>query len=182
MGHSMGAITAATTAANYPQLVGCAMLEDPPWSVEDEDPGRASGRSERLEQWRAHTVETQSQTLDEVIAAGRAESPTWAEVEWVPWAEAKLQVSLNAFGLLAEGWAPWPEVIDKITCPTLLLYADAIVTPELADQIASRWRTGKAVYISGAGHDVRREQFEKAVETVRAFLKEAQHYNETLAR
>ena len=65
------------------------------------------------------------------------------------------------------------EVIGKITCPTLLLHADAAVTPELAEEIANHWRTGKAVYVSGAGHNIRREQFEKTVETVTAFLEEA---------
>lgn len=106
MGHSMGAIAAATTAANYPQLVRCAILEDPPWRVEREDSGSASERAERAVQWRARTVEAQSKTRDEVEAAGRAQSPAWAEVEWVPWAEAKLRVSLNAFSMLSEHWTP----------------------------------------------------------------------------
>ena len=173
MGHSMGAFTAATTAARYPQLVRCAILEDPPWGVRYEDPASTSERAERAEQWRAHIVEAQTKTRDEIIAAGKAESPSWAEMEWIPWAKAKLQVDLKAFGLLDANWTPWQEIIEKITCPILLLYADAIVTPELAEEIASRWRTGKAVYAGKSGHDIRREQFEKTVETVTAFLKEA---------
>lgn len=173
MGHSMGALTVAITAGKYPQLVRGAILEDPPWSVETEDPGSASEQSERLEQRRALIAETRAKTREAIIASGRAENPTWAEIEWVPWAEAKQHVSVNAVGVLAERWPPWQEIIDKITCPILLLYANGFVTSELAEQIASRWRTGKAVYVSGAGHNIRREQFEKTVETVTAFLEDA---------
>ena len=42
MGHSMGAATATTLGAMYPTLVGCLILEDPPWRPAD------SGSEEEL--------------------------------------------------------------------------------------------------------------------------------------
>ncbi|GAB4440901.1 MAG: hypothetical protein Kow0031_22830 [Anaerolineae bacterium] len=69
---------------------------------------------------------------------------------------------------------PWPDVVPKITCPTLLLTAEvergAIVSPQTARQIGANWPQVQVVHINGAGHNIRREQFDAFIETVTGFL------------
>jgi N-formylmaleamate deformylase len=54
IGHSMGAATTAAAAADYPELVRCAILEDPPWmadalAVSPQEQGRRVARRPRRE-------------------------------------------------------------------------------------------------------------------------------------
>ncbi len=71
---------------------------------------------------------------------------------------------------------PWREIAPRIVCPALLITADvaegAIVTPEVAAEAVKLMPKGRIVYIAGAGHNIRREQFEAYMTAVRAFLAE----------
>ena len=175
IGHSMGARTVATTAADYSATVRCAILEDIPWR-EAVDAVTAEEWATRREQRRISLAERKTQSHGEIVAFGRTQHPTWAEIEWGPWADSKLQLSPNVLGRVAERRTPWQDAVAKITCPILLITADtdlgAIVTPEVAEEAASLWQDGKVVHISGAGHNIRREQFEKYLEAVTSFLRE----------
>jgi pimeloyl-ACP methyl ester carboxylesterase len=170
----MGAATVATTAANYPELVYCALLVDPPWQA-DVAAQIAEERATMAKQWQADIISMQSQAREEIIALCRTQNPSWAEVECGPWADAKLQLRLDVFQGLAQPHAPWQDIVSKIECPLLLVTGDpelgAIVTPEAAQEAAALWRNGQVAHISGAGHNIRREQFEKYIEAVTAFLK-----------
>ena len=175
IGHSMGAATTAATAADYPELVRCAILEDPPWMA-DAFAVSPEERAARAEEWRADLVERKSQTREEIIAFCRAQHPAWAEVECGPWADSKLQVNLNVLKMLTLPRTPWQGVARRITCPMLLITGDpelgAIVTPEVAREAAGLCRNARVAHIGGAGHNIRREQFETFVEVVTAFLRE----------
>jgi len=175
IGHSMGAMITAMTAANYPELVRCAILEDPGWRSQA-NAGTPEEWAAMVEQWRANILKRKSQTREEIIAAGRAEHPDWAEIEWGPWADAKLQVSPDIFKGFSALRAPWQEVVRKIRCPILLITGDpelgAIVTAETAEEAASIWNKGRIAHISGAGHNIRRERYEDYMKVVTAFLKE----------
>jgi N-formylmaleamate deformylase len=173
IGHSMGAGTAAATAGEYPNRVGGVVLEDPPWFEKlplPADPHAA------LEEWRAGIVASKSKTVDELVAQCREQSPAWDEVEWQPWAESKRQVSPNVVGYMDGHPRPWQEVARRIACPALLVTADnalgAIVTPGVARQAVELMAKGRVAHIPGAGHNIRREQFEAYVEVVRGFLRE----------
>jgi pimeloyl-ACP methyl ester carboxylesterase len=172
IGHSMGASTAATAAANYAELVRAVVLEDPPWHV-DLSTLPVEARTEMMEGWRANIVDLQSKTRDGVIAAGRAQNPTWADAEWGPWADSKRQLNLRVFEMPPAPRTPWQDAVREIVCPALLVTADpemgAIVTPQVAEEVTSLWH-GQIVRIDGAGHNVRREQFEKYMAAVAAFL------------
>jgi pimeloyl-ACP methyl ester carboxylesterase len=175
IGHSMGATTAVTTAANYPGLVCCAVLEDPPWRADISTPSPEE-RAARMEEWRAGILERKSQTREEIVVFCRAQHPDWAEVECGPWADSKLQLNLNVFKVLDAPRTPWQDVVRKVTCPILLITGDpelgAIVTSEVAQEAASLWRDGKVVHISGAGHNIRRERYETYIEVVATFLQQ----------
>ncbi len=85
-----------------------------------------------------------------------------------------VQVSPNVVGLLST-IRRWQDVVSSITCPTLLITADpnlgAIVTPEIAQTILEVNEDIELIHLAGAGHNIRREQFEPFVEVVTEFLK-----------
>jgi N-formylmaleamate deformylase len=183
IGHSMGAATATRVAADYPTLVHSVILEDPPIRDAQPEPPREQtkeGEEGRRNPWQ-WIIDLKSKTRDEMIATARKQGPTttWSEEELGPWADSKVQLNLealNAFGR-SSGPVPTPyEMLERITCPILLITADpergAIVTPEAAQKAASVWHDGRVVHIAGAGHNIRREQYDKFIEVVTAFLKE----------
>jgi N-formylmaleamate deformylase len=180
MGHSMGASTTAMAAAQYPELARCIILEDPPWFSEDSPWARdrlnlsPEEQKAQAEQRRADIVADKSKTVEEIAAAGRERSPTWDEIEFGPWADSKQQLSPNVIGDLGRQRAHWTEVVPRIACPTLLVIGDpdmqSIVTPATAQQAAETNALIEVVQLKGAGHNIRREQFEGFVEAVTAFL------------
>jgi len=176
VGHSMGAATAATAAARYPGLARAIVLEDPPWR--DKAWGNAGAQAEHAQLWRSNLLEYKAKSTDELAAICRAANPTWDDLDIIPWAESKKQfsASLDSFFTNLGGLTQWRDVVSAITCPVLLIVADpaagAIVTPQLACEAASLWRRGRVVHIPGAGHNVRREQFEAYMAAVAGFLKE----------
>jgi pimeloyl-ACP methyl ester carboxylesterase len=121
-------------------------------------------------------LEAQSDGLEATIARGRAASPTWAEEEFEPWAEAKRRVSrtflddLTARGSAAE----CRELLPRVRCPVLLVTSDpelvSIVTPDVAQEATRLLPSLQVVRLSGAGYNIRREQFEAFVREVRDFL------------
>lgn len=173
IGHSMGASTVGLIAATHPDLVRCAIFEDPPWRS-DIGSASAQGLDEMLERWRGWKFGDPIPTLEEVIRYGQTHHPLLRHLEWGPWAESKRQLSPNVLTGFGRRRTPWQEVVAKITCPILLLWADAdknaIVTPEVAEEAATIWQDGKAVHIGGAGHHLRWSQPQEYVEAVTSFL------------
>ena len=177
-GHSMGADTSFYVAANYPDLVRCAILEDPPFWI-DRGPASAAGAAEGMARMRQSAAERKAMTREEIIAAGMKECPSWADEEFGPWANSKQRVSLNLFGgtLVSSDQQPWEDGFKRITCPTLLITADpakgAIITPAVEQMAARSLPSLKVVNLSGAGHNIRREEFDGFMDAVRAFLAES---------
>ncbi|HLZ29938.1 MAG TPA: alpha/beta hydrolase [Chloroflexota bacterium] len=172
-GHSMGAGSTLRLVADYPDLAGCAILEDPPIWV-GERPAPPPGREHPREAMRRIVVDAQTNDLQTTIARARAASPLWAEEEFGPWADAKQHVSRQ---FLDAPFAPaqdWRELLPRISCPVLLVTSDpergGIVTPDAALE-ASRILPGlQVVRLSGAGHNIRRERFDAYVDAIRTFL------------
>jgi pimeloyl-ACP methyl ester carboxylesterase len=104
-------------------------------------------------------LEQKAQSVAALIAAGREEHPTWAEIEFDAWAKAKLQVSLYALQMITELQPHWCETVANISCPVLLLSGDpelgGLVTPEVAAEIIRRCSHLKGVHLEGAGHKSR---------------------------
>jgi len=171
MGHSMGASTVALMAARHPELVSCAVLEDPPWREGGFPPEE---RRARMERGREEMLKMKALSREALIATCREAHPTWPEAELGPWADAKLQLSLNVLNRRLSLPADWSEIAKAITCPTLLITADseagAIVTPELAQEAVRLNPRIQVVRISGAGHSIRREQFDRYMRAVMTFL------------
>jgi len=185
VGHSMGAITAATVAANAPDVVRAIVLEDPPLldkppSQTDINKGLVGTNEEQSApsgwQW---LFELRALPREERIARGHALNPTWAEEEIIPWADSKAEMNI---AFLEPAHAAviafrWREIMARIQCPILLITGDpqlgAVVTPEAAQQAAQLWKQGEVVHIAGAGHNIRRDRYAEMMGAVKAFLNKA---------
>lgn len=176
LGHSMGAGTALVLAGAHPELVGSILLEDPPaWWTEWYDTPDAR---ELVTDMKARALSYKSLTRDGVLAAGREGRPEWSDAELQPWADSKAAFSPNVLVVFEpnnRANVDWPVTLGRISCPVLLIIADAerggIVTPELADALHALVPQTEVAYIPGAGHNIRREQFGPYLEAVREFLK-----------
>jgi len=173
IGHSMGGGTSAQVAASYPNLVRGVVLEDPPWRPQ----GMMAPHEERrahAEQWRADVIVNRTRPLDQLIATVRQRSPAWSADELDQWAPAKQQVSPQALDYALYPSTPWWELIGQISCPALLVTGDvaagAIVDQATAAQISAMNPQIEVAHLAGAGHNIRREQFEAYVAAVQAFL------------
>src|SRR6266581_4265225 len=91
-GHSMGAITAATLAATYPDLVRAIVLEDPP--LMDKALFQTDGEQQGQQAWQ-WLFEIRALPREERIARGFAVNPTWVEEEIIPWADSKAEFNID---------------------------------------------------------------------------------------
>ncbi len=176
IGHSMGASTVSLAASIYPDVLGAAVLEDPPWR--DPAPGQVDrGVSSYLQRLEAY----QSKSLEEIVDFGRRYRAGWAEDEFEPWARAKLLCRREALEHMTIGGPPWREVAAGMICPVLLLTGDpevqaaaglgAIVTAAVAAEAATLLRHGQVVHIPDAGHNIRRENYDDYIGAVQSFLR-----------
>ncbi|HEY0738505.1 MAG TPA: alpha/beta hydrolase [Herpetosiphonaceae bacterium] len=195
LGHSMGAATTLVLAGVYPNVPGAILLEDPPgwWALQDplfteEDQAsgtRASavihGRNpddERLVGMQAWFADLKRKTREQLIAEQRAATPDWSEGELGPWADSKLRVSPHVMSVLNPDTPralDWPAICRRITCPALLITADpargAVLTEEGTAALQGLVPQLQVVQIPEAGHNIRRERFNRFIEVVRDFLR-----------
>jgi N-formylmaleamate deformylase len=175
LGHSMGAAIAALLAADRPELVRSILLEDPPWFVATLLPLQTPGQDIKNNSFYKLIVGLKALTPDERLVAARASNPTWSEDELGPWIDSKEQLNIDVF-IADTPPPPWREVVSRITCPILLITGDpekgALITPERAQEASHLWRNGQVVYIAGAGHNIRRDQFSHYMQVITTFLRE----------
>jgi pimeloyl-ACP methyl ester carboxylesterase len=183
VGHSMGAATAAGVAAEASDRLRGVALEDPAWrdgppptlgAAPDAVGSRAPLRSPA---WASWLRSLKTMTPAERYAMADVERAEWAPIDRIHWADNKALLNLAVIDApLDLNRPPWREVVARITCPILLLTGDpergGIVTPEAADEAARLWRTGRVVHVPGAGHNIRRENYEPYRAAVAAFLRE----------
>lgn len=174
IGHSMGASVAAVLARHNPKLVSGVVLEDPPWQILE---GSEQNMTHRLTpgDFSNRLQDLKSKTLEEIMAIGLAENPSWDAVEFKQWAKGKQMVSLHAANWLATQQTPWQEIVPALKVPGLLITSDiergAIVTPQVAKLVAQSWKAGEIVSLPGAGHNIHREQYYKFRDVVKLFLR-----------
>jgi pimeloyl-ACP methyl ester carboxylesterase len=179
LGHSMGASMAADLAARHPKVVSKLLLEDPPWT-KHQGVNREGDAEKRSAGFRHYLSSLEVMTEVQIIDFGKKLNPTWHDDDMPAWAASKKQVSAEAMDGLSMG--KWSDTVAQIQCPTLLIYADgasnsnsngnndAIVTHDIADQVAAVNGCIKVKHIKNAGHNTRREQFEAYLFAVTEFL------------
>jgi N-formylmaleamate deformylase len=178
MGHSMGALTAGLLAMQYPDLVSYIILEDPPIFEEvSNEPEVADQEIAQEDSGPAWLLRLVGKSRDELMAIARAENPGWSEGEVGPWADSKMQFNLDTLKT-EPGPFPksWKDAARAAMCPVLLIIGDVakggLVSPEVAQQFIEIAPNGKVAHIPGAGHSIRRDQFDAFIRAVRDFLSE----------
>jgi N-formylmaleamate deformylase len=167
-GHSMGGVTAAVLAAQYPHLVRALVLEDPPMG--DGAPLVQTG-PEELEQ----VLQFKALPREQQLAIAAREHPTWSPDDLIPWSDGKAQFDvavLQHSAIFRD--VPWRDVLSRIHCPTLLLTGDphlgALISPELAQEAADLIEHATVVRIPDAGHSIHRDRLDDTVRLVRDFF------------
>lgn len=174
MGHSMGATSLAILAAEHPELISCAVLEDPVWRFEDAArSGPEAQAASRMERVRALEAQ-QKLTPYEILMRGRINNPGWAAREFPDWVEAKQQVSPAVFQFITEPRPSWTELVPRFEKPVLLLYGDpdlgGIVSPSVAAEAHRMNPLLVPHQIPGSGHNIRRVQFNEFLSEVQEFV------------
>lgn len=178
MGHSMGAATALALGGLHPNLSKAILLEDPPslWKTAEppqEQPDDGQKRPSMMD-W-VNSLRTK--TREEIMVDGREQNLNWPEAEFGPWADSKMRFAAHdpekpAFG--GNFLRDISGIVAKISCPTLLMVADhekgAIVREEDLTLFKELVPQAVVKHIAGAGHNIRREQFETYMATVQTFI------------
>jgi N-formylmaleamate deformylase len=176
MGHSMGAGTAASVAADYPTLPKAVILEDPGWNMLSPNPNVTDEERKHDEAFRIRLPEIGKMRLQDIVIEGRKNYPNWGEEERAPWAMSKKQFDKDLFNRAVLNTRSYEEIVAEIQCPTLLFISEKGIVSKVTAEIAAKlWKSKKPfkwVYIKGAGHNIRREQYAAFKKALDEFLEE----------
>ena len=172
IGHSMGAMTAASFAAKYPDKLNALVLEDPPWS---DQPFDADDVKSTMQRWKKHNLSVKEKSVKELMKLQKKEAPSWEDAIFQDWAQAKHELDPAFFDHFPIREVNWRELIKSIEVPTLIVTGDrelgAIVTPKMGIDAVEMMEKGEFGHISSAGHCVRYEQYQPYLTMVKLFLK-----------
>lgn len=167
LGHSVGGRDIAIFANTHPNIPSKVILEDP---VFLRNPRAIA--PEQLTAFKDQVEKFQQMTHAEIVSSGKAQHPTWPQEELVPWAAAKQKV--NAEIIRYYPTRPWQQMIQNIAAPTLLIYGEAgtdgIIDNELANEVLALNENFTKVAVSGAGHNIRRENFSAYIACIKEFI------------
>lgn len=175
MGQSLGGAVVLATAALFPEMMQCVILEEPALVARDETPEE---RLARTQSWREEYTSNQKLSRPELMVKIRQEVPTWDELILGPTVDAKRELSVEAMLQIGNEnrWGSWRAYLPKIRRPVLLLASDpsleAMMTPEIIQEIMGLWSNGRVVRFQGAGHCLHQELFEPCLQAVNEFLDE----------
>ena len=178
LGHSMGAIASMLLAGLFPDVPRAILLEDPPpfWCpvpqvVQDNDIRNG------LEGW---IDGNKRKTSTDLYAEGRTNA-AWSEAELEPWVNSKHRYSPKIVELVHPKdmtSIDFPNCMQHITSPVLLLSSDkqmgAASSPEEIEKLKPWIPQLQLAHVTGAGHNIRRDQFERYMQIVNRFLAEFQ--------
>ncbi len=178
MGHSMGSSSVAWFAAKYTDVPRTIILEDPRLLPRPAgDPGASgAGNADATaaqEKRRAQILERNNTSVEDLVAECMKKNPHWGRSECEYWAPSKRRHHPDT-ALRNRGDRPAvSELFKQITAPTLILKADAEDDVKKQNEaVASLLKHGKLVHVTGARHNVRRDQKERLLVALRAFLSE----------
>ena len=170
-GHSMGARTVTRFAAKYPHILRAAILEDPvgiiPMTKEEtiEHDQWAEQMPDMIRHWKTLT---ETELLQMAVEANH---PDWTEAEKLEWARAKSQVDPKVMGISNSMFTILQD-FPKITCPVLILKADADEEIRQKNEAAvANISLGKIIHVDWTGHDVRRDNWKDTIHHIDEFLK-----------
>ena len=170
VGHSIGAAIAAELAARHPESVSRLVLEDPPWRDGLDEPGPTA--QERREAASTYLEWLTTLSEQEIRELGHRQHPEWDDADRADWVVSKQQVRVEA--AMSLGGPMSSEVIDDIRCPTLLIHGEpargGLLTAAVAERLMATNDEVTACSVEHAGHNIRRENFDRYVEVLGAYL------------
>ncbi|NNJ27663.1 alpha/beta fold hydrolase [Alienimonas chondri] len=174
MGHSMGSASAAMFAAASPDVPRAVVLVDPrlaPRTGGGDAGGANPDREARQQREMARTLGRNNTPYEDLLAQCVKNSPGWSRTECEYWARSK-QLYHPRLALRDDGVRPsMGDLFPQITAPTLILKADDDDDERAANQaVADRLPAGTLVHIPNAGHSVHRDELERTLTALRAFL------------
>lgn len=167
VGHSMGAATAAWTAATHPDRVRGLVLEDPSRFHEIPDVDYAAAREAAGE----YLAEQQSLSVERRLDGLDDEAPD-ADPEHRRRLAAAVDECRPRVVEYAQEHDLVVEAFDDVTCPTLVLRRDRDVAERIADlDAADRLVDGRLVHLPDADHDVLFTAYDAALAELATFLR-----------
>lgn len=176
LGHSMGAITALVAAGLYPSMPRAILLEDPPpfWM-----PAETTSRNADFKTGFITWINSiKRKTQEELLSECQNQNSAWSEAEFEPWVNSKQRVSPKVTALIDPAdmiSIDLPNLFKKITCPALFISAEVERGAASSKKDIAQLKTSiphlHVSHITGAGHNIRREQFAKYLESTQNFLK-----------
>lgn len=173
MGHSMGANTTLQVAVDLGDTIRAAILEDPPFIMQE--PEQSQARVEEIRQGMMRWLkEMQDMPLEQLVMRCIKDNPTWRAEELVAWAESKQQFATKAHHFGPRNFNPWQDLVQALTVPTLLIVSDptrgGLVNPEAAALARTLSAHVEVGLIRDAGHCIRRESPVAYMKMVKGFL------------
>lgn len=172
LGHSMGGAIVSAFSAKYQEIPKQVILEDPV-HFHKKDKEDLNELKKMAYNTRKNILQWNKMELEGLVKMAREKNhPGWRQEDYIPWAVAKKQASPHLVETFKQlGYLG--DVFPKIKAPVLILKAET----DSGDMAYNRKLTslipkGKIIHIDGAGHNIRRDQPEKAVEYINQFLKE----------
>ena len=173
MGHSMGSSSVAWFAARYPDIPRAVILEDPRLTPRPAGDPRAAANTDAIEKQRAQILARNNTPYEELVAGCMKNNPQWGLSECKIWAPSKRLHHPNTAYRSMGDRPQASELFAKITAPTLILKADAEgEVRKQNEEVAGLLKNGRIVHIEGARHNVRRDQKERLLKALKAFLGE----------
>lgn len=183
MGHSMGGATVIRIGAEYPDFAKAIIVVDagiggprrpnsgaprnPPPPSSDRMPVTMRGSPEAL-------VPQNNYAFDDLVAKAHRQNPRWSMMDCQYWAVAIKRYHGPYSEKVWEAMSGTMRIQDalaKVPVPMIILKADA--PPEVRrvqQEEASVMQHGKLVNIDNSGHNVQRDQPERAARVIREFL------------
>lgn len=155
----------------HPELVSCAILEDPalwPYAADD------ARIAEIRDPWQAGLHQWLTMTHAQLVAFKRGEAPHWSDDALNQWAYAKLHNDPQVLQWLESGkeamWA-WFRPVDV---PVLLLYCEpnkgGVVPAEFVTALHERMPSLQGQIIPGVGHEMHHDNPAAFTAAVLAFV------------
>lgn len=168
LGHSMGGMTAAVVASRNPRRLRASILVDPTFLSPERQ--REVHESDAAEQHRRTLGRSKEELVAELRARHVRRSPELVELV----AHARLRTDPRAFDILTPPNPDWVQLVRRLAVPGLLVVGDvdagAVVSAEVATELAELNPLLKVERIAGAGHGMPYDHPERVAAVVRTFL------------
>jgi N-formylmaleamate deformylase len=169
IGHSLGAVTTAFLAADYPERVKACVLEDPPGRFD-------SSTASRIKPM----LEIKHRPEAEVYEFFREIGPSLGEARWRDQARRLKNTADGPFVELFDPAQEAPpnvlETMKSVQCPALLMQADpeagGVLPDELAELALQNLPNGEIQRFPGVGHSIHKDTPAAFADAAMSFLRQ----------